>query len=137
MRQLTIKADDEVTCLVVGRDTLNRILSDKVYDITFKNFIKWAFEKNPLLSKLNKNQTEKVIEAMKVSAFKANEPIFRKGIVGFQKIVVIIEGSLKKHKNGAIIASKGQCWGEDFLTEANKTKILEDEIVMQTYGVLA
>ena len=57
MRQLTIKADDEVTCLVVGRDTLNRILSDKVYDITFKNFIKWAFEKNPLLSKLNKNQT--------------------------------------------------------------------------------
>ena len=37
MRQLTMKADDEVTCLVVGRDTLNRILSDKVYDITFKN----------------------------------------------------------------------------------------------------
>jgi cGMP-dependent protein kinase len=43
MRQLTIKADDEVTCLVLGRDTLNRILSDKIYDITFKNFIKWAF----------------------------------------------------------------------------------------------
>jgi cGMP-dependent protein kinase len=43
MRQLTIKADDEVTCLVLGRDTLNRILGDKVYDITFKNFIKWAF----------------------------------------------------------------------------------------------
>lgn len=61
---------------------------------------------------------------MKVSAFKANQPIFRKGVAGFQKIVVIIQGSLKKHKNGAIIASKGQCWGEDFLTEANKSKIM-------------
>ena len=111
MRQLTIKADDEVTCLVLGRDTLNRVLNDKIYDVTFKNFIKWAFEKNPLLSKLNKTQTEKVIEAMKISSFKANESIFRKGVSGFQKIVVIIEGSLKKLKNGTIVASKGQCWG--------------------------
>lgn len=72
MRQLSIRADDEVTCLVLGRDTLNRVLSDKIYDVTFKNFIRWAFEKNPLLSKLSKTQTEKVIEAMKISAFKAN-----------------------------------------------------------------
>ncbi len=43
MRQLTIRADDEVTCLVLGRDTLNRVLSDKIYDVTFRNFIKWAF----------------------------------------------------------------------------------------------
>jgi cGMP-dependent protein kinase len=54
MRQLTIKADDEVTCLVLGRDTLNRILGDKVYEVTFKNFIRWAFEKNNILNKLNK-----------------------------------------------------------------------------------
>lgn len=112
MRQLTIKADDEVTCLVLGRDTLNRVLNDKIYDVTFKNFIKWAFEKNPLISKLSKAQTDKVIDAMKISSFKANEPIFRKGVSGFQKIVVIIEGSLKKLKNGTIVACKGQCWGE-------------------------
>ena len=63
------------------------------------------------MSKLNKTQTEKVIEAMKISSFKANESVFRKGVPGFQKIVVIIEGSLKKLKNGTIVASKGQCWG--------------------------
>ena len=61
MRQLTIKADDEVTCLVLGRDTLNRVMNEKVYDVTFKNFIRWSFEKNPLLSKLSKAQTDKVI----------------------------------------------------------------------------
>lgn len=57
MRQLTIKSDDEVTCLVLGRDTLNRVLGDKVYEVTFKNFIRWAFEKNGILNKLSKEQT--------------------------------------------------------------------------------
>ena len=55
--------------------------------------------------------------------------------MGFQKIVVIIEGSLKKVKNGTIVASKGQCFGEEFLND--KLRILEDEIIMQSYGVLA
>jgi hypothetical protein len=32
--------------------------------------------------------------------------------VGFQKLVVVIEGSLKKVKNGNIVAAKGQCYGE-------------------------
>lgn len=49
---------------------------------------------------------------MKVSSFKTNEQIFRKGIVGFQKIVVVIEGGLKKMKTNTIVAGKGQCYGE-------------------------
>jgi CRP-like cAMP-binding protein len=56
IRQLTIKADDEVTCLVLGRDTLGRVLGDKIHEVTFKNFIRWAFEKNQILSKLSKPQ---------------------------------------------------------------------------------
>lgn len=72
---------------------------------------------------------------MKIVSYKAQESIFKRGVVGFQKIVVIIEGSLKKVKNGTIVASKGQCFGEEFLND--KLRILEDEIVMQSYGVLA
>ena len=44
---------------------------------------------------------------MKISNYKANETIFRKGIQGFQKIVVVIEGQLKSLKHGSIVASKG------------------------------
>ena len=54
---------------------------------------------------------------MKISSFKMNEFIFRKGVKGFQKLVVIIEGSLKKLKSGTTVAGKGQCYGEEFLTE--------------------
>ena len=54
MRQYTIKADEDVVCLVLGRDTLNRIMGDNIYEVTFKNFIRWAFEKNAILSQLTK-----------------------------------------------------------------------------------
>ena len=137
MRQYTIKADDDVVCLVLSRDTLNRILGDKIYDVTFKNFIKWSFDKNPVLCRLSKNHYESIIEEMKISSFKANESIFRKGSAGFQKLVVVIEGSLKKLKSGSLIAAKGQCYGEEFLLTENKNKTLDDEIVMNSYGVIA
>ena len=117
MRQLTIKADDEVITLILGRDTLNRLMGDKIYEVTFKNFIRWAFDNNNLLQKLNKTQTEKLIDNMKISNYKANETIFRRGVVGFQKIVVVIEGQLKNVKNGSIVAGKGQCFGEEFFLD--------------------
>lgn len=50
---------------------------------------------------------------------------------------MVIEGSLKKLKSNTVVATKSQCFGEDFFLEENKNKILEDEIVMQTYGVIA
>lgn len=54
---------------------------------------------------------DSVIESMKISSFKINEPIFRKGVAGFQKLVVVIEGGLKKAKTGTIVAGKCQCYG--------------------------
>lgn len=49
---------------------------------------------------------------MKINAFKANDTIFKKAANSSQKLVVLIEGSLKRMKTGSIVASKGQCWGE-------------------------
>jgi cGMP-dependent protein kinase 1 len=137
MRQLTVRSDDEVTCLVLGRDTLNRVLGDKVYDVTFKNFIRWAFEKNNVMSKFSREQQDNIIESMKISSFKINELIFRKGVSGFQKLIVVIEGGIKKIKTGTIVAGKCQCYGEEYLTNENRNKIMDDEIVMQTNGVIA
>ena len=43
MRQFTITADEDTVCLLLGRDTLHRVMSDNIYEVTFKNFIRWAF----------------------------------------------------------------------------------------------
>lgn len=42
VRQLTVKADEETTVLILSRDTLNKVMGDRVYEITFKNFIRWS-----------------------------------------------------------------------------------------------
>jgi hypothetical protein len=39
---------------------------------------------------MSKNQTERVIDSMKIAAFKANDTIFKKAITGCQKIIVVI-----------------------------------------------
>jgi len=82
--------------LALGRDTLTRILGDQVQVITFRNLQKWAFEKNALFSKLTKIQIEKIIDAMKISNYKAGDIIYHKGSLCNQKIIIIIEGSIKK-----------------------------------------
>ena len=61
----------------------------------------------------------------------------KKGTNANQKIVVIIEGSLKKAKSGITVASKAQAWGEEYLLDSNKQKNFDDDIVMETDGVLA
>lgn len=36
-----------------------------------------------------------------------------------------------------IVASKAQAWGEEYMLESNKNKTFEDDIVMETDGVIA
>lgn len=111
MRQLSVKADEESTLLILPRDTLYKVMGQDVYQVTFKNFIKWSLESNESFENLKKNQIDSLIQKMKLSSYKVNETIFRKGISGFQKLVVVIEGQLKNTKNGAVVANKGQVYG--------------------------
>jgi signal-transduction protein with cAMP-binding, CBS, and nucleotidyltransferase domain len=112
-------------------------MGEDIYQVTFKNFIKWSLENNTLFENLRKEQIDQLIQKMKLTSYKINETIFRKGVMGFQKLVVVVEGQLKNAKNGTIVASKGQCFGCEFMLRENKTKTMEDEIVMNSYGVLA
>lgn len=137
VRQATVRALDNVKCLALGRDTLTRILGDQVQVITFRNLQKWAFEKNNLFSKLTKIQIEKIIDAMKISNYKAGDPIYHKGSLCNQKIIIIIEGSIKKAKFGTVMCRKGEAFGDEYLLEANKTKTFDDDLIMETDGVLA
>jgi cGMP-dependent protein kinase 1 len=111
MRQFTIKADDDVVCLVLGRDTLNRLIGDNIYEVTFKNIIRFAFSKNSVINKMPKEIQESIVDSMKITSYKPQESIYRRGVVGFQKLTVVVEGSLKKSKDGTVVATKGQCYG--------------------------
>jgi cGMP-dependent protein kinase len=56
---------------------------------------------------------------MKINAYKAGSVIIKKGNDGSlpanQKIIVVIEGSIKKSKNINLAAVRTQVYGEEFL----------------------
>lgn len=56
VRQVTIKAEEDIVCLVLGRETLAKVLGDRIFVVTFRNFIKWCFDRHPNFSKLSKSQ---------------------------------------------------------------------------------
>ena len=94
VRSCSVRADGEVRCLALGREVLTKILGAQIQVITFKNIMKWAFEKNRSLMKLTHIQIEIVIELMEIVQHKKGEIIFKKDEV-CQKFIVVLEGSLE------------------------------------------
>ena len=42
VRQMTVKAEEDMKCLILGRETLSKVLGDQIFVVTFRNFMKWA-----------------------------------------------------------------------------------------------
>jgi cAMP-binding proteins - catabolite gene activator and regulatory subunit of cAMP-dependent protein kinases len=95
-RGATVKALDNVICLALGRDTITKILGDQVQIVTFRNVQKWALEKSEPLSKLTKIQVEKIVDSMKISNYKAGDIVCKKGTPCSAKLIIAIEGNVKK-----------------------------------------
>ena len=93
VRSCSVKADTEVKCLALGRDVLTQILGDQIQVITFKNTMRWAFEKNRKLMKLMISQIEKIIEQMQIVQLKKGEVVFSKG-EKCNRFIIMLKGNL-------------------------------------------
>ena len=83
--------------MALGRDVLTQILGDQIQVITFKNMMRWAFEKNRKLMKLMTAQIEKIIEQMQLVQLKKGDVVFSKG-EKCKKFIIMLDGNLKNVK---------------------------------------
>lgn len=90
MRFCTVKAESEVKCFALSREEAVRILGNQVQTITFKNVMRWAFEKSSKLKKLSNLQIEKILETMTITSMKKKEVICKKG-EKMQRILIPID----------------------------------------------
>ena len=110
-----MKADDEVVCQVLGRETLAKIIGQDIYkEVMFKNYVKYTNQKNKFLFSLIKKDEEKIFENMKTRYYKTNEIVFKKGSI-VHKLIIIIEGKIKKFRSANFLAQAGQIWGENYI----------------------
>lgn len=54
MRRMTVRAEEDVVCQVLGRETLAKIIGPDFREIMFKNYVKHVVQKNRLLLSLLK-----------------------------------------------------------------------------------
>jgi len=137
VRGATVKASGNVKCLALSRENLTKILGPQFKTIMHKNQGRWAFERNKLFSKLTKIQIERLLEVAKLVPRKNGDVIYVKGTSGNQKIVVVIEGAIKKGTSDNIAVSKGEAFGDEYIMGPKKGAKVEENLVMKGDGILA
>ena len=95
-RQTTIKAEEDVVCLVLGREQLYKALGDQAQEVTFRNFFLQALQKDPHFNKLCKNVYQKLVEMLRIFHYKSDDTIAKKGTVQNNKILIILEGIIQR-----------------------------------------
>lgn len=76
----------------------------------FRNFVKYTLQKNKELFSLIKTDEEVFFENMKTKYYKTNSVVFKKGSI-VHKLIIIIEGRIKKFRSANFLAQAGQAWG--------------------------
>ena len=131
---MTVRAEEDVVVQVLGRETLSKIIGQDFREVMFKNYVKSIVQKNRMLFNLLKRDEETFFDGMRVQYKKTNEVVFKKGTT-VQKLLVLMEGKLKKFRSPSYLAEAGQTWGESFLYD-NVNVRLEDDIIVETESVI-
>ncbi|EGR27446.1 protein kinase domain protein [Ichthyophthirius multifiliis] len=135
-RAASIKAEDDVKLLSLGREHLKKILGGKVQKIVYLNRQRWAFSNNKLLQNLTNIQVEKISIQAKISNFKKGTILFEKGDY-CDTLIAVLEGVIKEENSGNIQAEMGQIFGDYYLLQPNCNKQFEDRIIVEKEAVLS
>ncbi|KRX11142.1 Protein kinase-like domain [Pseudocohnilembus persalinus] len=136
VRWATVKADETVKVLSLGRKNITKILGDKVQIIIYNNLQRWSFDKSPLLKGLTKLQVEKVTQYASISNFKKGDVILKQG-KKCEAVIIILEGDIKGQRSGSTLGVKGGIYGDQYIKKSHQQDILEEDVVMGSDGVLS
>lgn len=93
IRTLTVTAaTKETTVLALGRDVLTGILGGQVQQILYKNWQRWAYEKDEILKNLTKIQIEKLVEQAKYENKSKGECLLDSNKT-IENIIILVEGN--------------------------------------------
>ncbi|CAD8186439.1 unnamed protein product [Paramecium pentaurelia] len=137
-RAATVKAaDEEVRCLSLSKDDIQKILGQKIQTVKYINTQKWALQQNPILGKLTSIQIEKIIQNVRQVHYEKNEIILK---VGQQclKVYIVLEGEIATIPSNKYVFGKGKVFGDQFLKSSNlDNKMAESLQVKSDEAIIA
>ena len=93
-RTASVDAIDKVSLLSLKADDLVSLLGSQLESVIYKNSLRIAMEKSPVLSKLNKEQTELVVDAIEISLLQADSQVIKKRSAKKDKIFIVVKGEI-------------------------------------------
>ena len=87
-----------------------KIIGADFREVMFKNYVKSIVQKNRMLFNLLKRDEDVFFDGMRAQYKKTNEVVFKKGTT-VQKLLILMEGKLKKFRSPSYLAEAGQTWG--------------------------
>ena len=124
-----IAVEGTVKCVVLSRETLQKILGNQLQDIIHKNMAMQAMNASDTLKLLSKDQKDIIINEMEVKSYKAGDVVVHVKTPKYSKIFFILEGNLKVAKTGQLYADKGQCIGDSYVTGTQESGEYADDLI--------
>lgn len=134
MRKMTVQAEEEVICQVLGRATLAEIIGRDFREVMFRNYAKHVIQKHKKLYSILRKDEDTFFEGMRVLYKRNNEVVFYKGKT-VERLLVVMEGKLKKYRGEHALAETGQIWGESYLGDSLNDR-LEDDIIVDVESII-
>lgn len=132
-RTLTVKAGTDCKCLALSRGDLQNIMGSKIQQVIQANWTRWAIEKDPVLLRLTKLQTERIIQNCEFKRLTGGELLLEKGSL-LTKIFMVTNGELRYNKS----FTKGSVFSSTFLyPQANVHNKLEYDLLVGPEGAEA
>lgn len=121
VRTASIIANTNVKCLAIGRESLTKVLGNKLQQIIYINSQRIALEKSSCLVMLTKEQIESTIKAMKINTYLRGQAVITAGSEKGRHLWILLKGGLVSQR--AEVKIRGlTCFGDE-------------EIVKETSGV--
>jgi cGMP-dependent protein kinase len=129
-RTATCVAKTFVKCMCLSRETLQKVLSNKLQNIIETNTVMEAINKSETLSILTKEQKEAIIKDLHEKNYKGGDVVIPVGSQCKSKIYIIITGRLQYAKASTMLIDKGNCVGDVYVTKSHAEDLkYEDDLI--------
>ena len=135
VRTATVVALEDVVCLGLSSEELIKCFGTSIQQIIYKNSIKIAFEKHTLLKKLDKAQTDNVINFMQVKSFNKGEIVIPAASEKQECLYVVVKGEVKRFKIRDITYKLFDVVGAEEMINEMPDKFIDNFVAVQETDV--
>lgn len=122
IRTATVTAATLVRCVSIGRSDLQNVLGSQLLQVIYRNSLRIAFERSEALRRLNSDQSDRLVTAMRVVTFTLGQVIVQKGTFLGSSLWVVLKGSVRKSGQREILADTFACIGDlELMKKCNGT----------------